>query len=201
MSNQINRELDEILSVYGRKGALARWGYRFLYLYRVLLTLLANICPLTELRIVLARLKGVNLGKDVFIGYNVDFDIMFPDKIFIGDHTGIGTGTIISAHHSIPMDSPLKKVFPRSVRPVHIGRGVDCNLNVIIQPGLTIGDYALIGSGSIVTRDVPPMVMVAGVPAKVIKDLSEQIRPHISEEEFEKLIKERNEKFNWSDAN
>lgn len=201
MSNKTNRELDDILSFYGEEGAFARWKYRFLYLFRVSITLLANVCPVTELRVILARLKGVNLGKDVFIGYNVDFDIMFPNKIYIGDHTGIGTGTIISAHHSIPMDSPLKKVFPRSVRPVHIGRGVDCNLNVIIQPGIRIGDYALISSGSIVTRDVPPMVMVGGVPAKFIKDLSEQIRPYIPEEEFERLIEERNNKFNWSNEN
>ena len=44
--------------------------------------------------------------------------------------------------------------------------------NVIIAPGVTIGDYAVIATGSVVTKDVPAKSLVAGVPAKVVKDLS-----------------------------
>ena len=44
--------------------------------------------------------------------------------------------------------------------------------SVIIAPGVTIGDEAVIATGSVVTKDVPPRVLVAGVPAKVMKDLS-----------------------------
>ena len=47
---------------------------------------------------------------------------------------------------------------------------------VIIAPGVTVGDESVIATGSVVTKDVPPRTMVAGVPAKVVKELSEDLK-------------------------
>lgn len=197
MANKTQEELDDILRFYGKHGALARIQFRFLFLYRFLLARITLFCPLVGVRALLTRWRGVNIGTGVYIGHNVEFDYMFPSKITIGDHAGIGSGTIISAHHSIPMQTPLARIFPREVHPVHIGRGVDCNLNVVIQPGVTIGDYAVIGNGAIITKDIPPMTFAAGIPAKPIRDLSNDLRPHIPPDEFESLLRLRKEKFNW----
>ncbi|RMZ50139.1 transferase [Flavobacteriaceae bacterium PRS1] len=53
-----------------------------------------------------------------------------------------------------------------------IGKGVWIIPAVIIAPGVTIGDEAVIATGSVVTKDVPPRTLVAGVSAKVVKDLN-----------------------------
>jgi len=198
MGQKANREIDDILRLSGKKST--KWNrvkFRFLYLYRFILMRLTFFCPIVGVRVFLTRLRGVRIGKDVYLGHNIDFDYMFPSKITIDDHAGIGNCCSISAHHSIPMDTPLAQIFPRHVKPVYIGRGVDCNLNVIIQPGVTIGNYAVIGNGAIVTRDIPPMTFAAGIPAKPVSDLSEKLRPFIPSEEFEALLRERRERFNW----
>lgn len=49
--------------------------------------------------------------------------------------------------------------------------------NVTIIPGVTIGDEAVVATGSVVTKDVPPRVVVAGVPAKIVKDLNSLLEP------------------------
>lgn len=171
--------------------------FRLLYLFRFILARLTFFCPIVGVRVFLTKLRGVHIGKDVYLGHNIDFDYMFPSKITIEDHAGIGSGCSISAHHSIPMNTPLAQIFPRHVDPVHIGRGVDCNLNVIIQPGVTIGNYTVIGNGAIVTKDIPPMTFAAGIPAKPIMDLSEKLRPYLPFDEFEDLLKTRREQFKW----
>ncbi|OGP52175.1 MAG: hypothetical protein A2Y79_12855 [Deltaproteobacteria bacterium RBG_13_43_22] len=198
MSINPNRELDDILRFYGKKNTFwNRIQFRFLYLFRFILARLTFFCPIVGLRVLLTRWRGVCIGKDVYLGHNIDFDYVFPSKITIGDHSGIGSGCSISAHHSIPMNTPLAQLFPRTVKPVHIGRGVDCNLHVIIQPGVTIGNYTVVGNGAVVTRDIPPMTFAAGNPAKPISDLSEKLRPYIPADEFEALLQERRERFNW----
>jgi acetyltransferase-like isoleucine patch superfamily enzyme len=53
--------------------------------------------------------------------------------------------------------------------------------NVTIIPGVTIGDEAVVATGSVVTKDVPPRVLVAGVPAKVVKDLNPLLEPYDKE--------------------
>ena len=60
--------------------------------------------------------------------------------------------------------------------PTKIGCGVWIMPAVIIIPGVTIGDEAVLATGSVVTKDVPPRCLVAGVPAKVVKDLNDLLR-------------------------
>ncbi|MCK5079208.1 MAG: acyltransferase [Bacteroidales bacterium] len=103
------------------------------------------------------------------------FDRVFTDQIYIGDNTSIGDRTIITAHANIPSDTRLKKLYPRKVSPTRIGKGVWIMPAVIIIPGVTIGDEAVIATGSVVTKDVPPRCLVAGVPARVLKDLSDEL--------------------------
>ena len=57
---------------------------------------------------------------------------------------------------------------------VKINNDVYIGLNAIIMPGVTIGDGAVVGAGAVVTKDVPPYAIVAGVPAKVVKYRFEQ---------------------------
>ena len=79
----------------------------------------------------------------------------------------------ITAHANIPSQTRLKKLYPRKIMQTRIGKGVWIMPGVIIAPGITIGDEAVIATGSVVTKDVPARCLVGGVPAKVLKDLSE----------------------------
>ena len=67
--------------------------------------------------------------------------------------------------------SPMKDIYPLTVKPVNIGKRVWIMPNVTIIYGVTIGDESVVATGAVVTRDVPPRTLVAGIPAKVIKQL------------------------------
>ena len=123
------------------------------------------------------RWRGVKIGKGVYIGHEVIFDRVFTDQITIGDYSSIGDRAIITSHANIPSDTILKNIYPRSIKKTTIGRGVWIMPNVTIIPGVTIGDEAVVATGSVVTKDVPPRVLVAGVPAKIVKDLNPSLEP------------------------
>ena len=163
---------NEVLEFYGLNSFTGRIRYGFRFLWRFFLDKVAFFCPVKSWRTVIHRWRGVQIGKGVYIGHEVMFDRVFTDQIHIGDNTSVGDRTIITAHANIPSDTRLKVIYPRKIMPTRIGKGVWIMPNVTIAPGVTIGDEAVIATGSVVTRDVPPRTMVAGVPAKVVKDLS-----------------------------
>lgn len=112
----------------------------------------------------------------VFVGRNVyfNFGASFVDDadITIGDYCQFGPNvTICTAEH--PLDPSLRRQGLQFNLPVRIGNDVWVGAGAIILAGVTIGDKAVIGAGSVVTRDVPERVVVAGSPARVIRRLAE----------------------------
>ena len=164
---------NEVLEFYNLKGTIGKLRYGFRFVWRFILDKVAFFCFIKSWRTTLHSWRGVNVGKGVYIGHEVLFDRVFTDQIFIGDHTSIGDRSVITAHANIPSNTRLKKLYPRKVMPVHIGNGVWIMPNVIIAPGVTIGDEAVIATGSVVTKDIPARCLAAGVPAKVVKDFSD----------------------------
>lgn len=164
---------NEVLDFYGMNSFTGKVRYAFRFVWRFFLDKLAFFCFVKSWRTYIHRWRGVNIGIGVYIGHEVMFDRVFTDQIFIGDYTSIGDRSIITAHANIPSEARLKKIYPRKVMPTRIGRGVWVMPNVTIAPGVTIGDEAVIATGSIVIKDVPARCLVGGNPAKVIKDLSE----------------------------
>ena len=185
----------EILEYHHLDGFLGRICYAFKQLWRFCLAKLAFFTPFKKMRVWMYRMSGIRIGKRVYVGNEVLFDRAFPESITIGDDTAIGDRCVITAHGCIPTKTPLKNVYPLSVRPVNIGDRVWIMPNVTIIYGVTIGDEAVVATGAVVTKDVPPMTLVGGVPAKVIKDLSGELKENHSEEDFERIIKERKEKY------
>ena len=166
---------DDVLEYYGKKGALAKVNYGIKFVLRFWLDKLAFFCFIKSWRTHIHRLRGVNIGKGVYIGHEVLFDRVFTDQIFIGDNTSIGDRSIITAHANIPSNTPLKKIYPRTVKQTRIGKNVWIMPNVTIAPGVTIGDEVVVATGSVVTKDIPSRSLAAGVPAKVVKDLSDEL--------------------------
>ena len=104
------------------------------------------------------------IGKNVFIGPN--FLGMCRGGIFIEDDVMIaGNVSILSNNHD-----PYKRSI-LLCKPVKICKGAWIGANATILPGITVGKYAIVGAGSVVTRDVYDYEVVAGNPARGIKDL------------------------------
>jgi acetyltransferase-like isoleucine patch superfamily enzyme len=165
----------EVLDFYGLNSPLGKVRYAFTFVLRFILDKAAFFCPIKSWRTKIHRWRGVRIGKGVYIGHEVIFDRIFTDQIEIGDHTSIGDRSIITAHANIPSETILKQLYPRSIQKTVIGKGVWIMPNVTIVPGIKVGDESVIATGSVVTKDVPSRTLVGGVPAKVLKDLNEQL--------------------------
>lgn len=107
---------------------------------------------------------NISLGRGVFLNFNcVILDVV---AVTIGDRTQIGPGVqILTADH--PRDPATRESGLEFGRPIHIGRNVWIGGGALILPGVTVGDDAVIGAGSVVTRDVPGGATAVGNPARV----------------------------------
>jgi len=112
--------------------------------------------------------RNITLGQKVFFNFNcVVLDVM---AVRIGDYTKFGPAVqIYTAMH--PLDADERRRGLEFARPVTIGSDVWVGGAAVICPGVTIGDRAVIGAGSVVTRDVPANVFAAGSPCRVIRTL------------------------------
>lgn len=113
--------------------------------------------------------KNIHIGKHVFINMGCKFQDQ--GGIFIGDGTLIGHNVVLATlnHAKSPMDRGT--MIPA---PIHIGKRVWIGSNATILPGVTIGDGAIVAAGAVVTKDVPENTIVSGIPAKVMRTISEE---------------------------
>ncbi len=126
----------------------------------------------SKFRCFFERLRGVKIGKHVFLGGGNVLDRARPDLITIEDYVSIAGGVYILTHSN--PTTPLREILgpdSHKVAPVVIKRGAWIAVNVVILPGVTIGENAIVATGSVVMKDVPPMTVVGGVPAKEIKKI------------------------------
>lgn len=117
-------------------------------------------------------------GKNITVGNNVFINACccFQDQggISIGDGTLIGHGVVLATiNHGFPPEERGDN-YPT---PIAIGRNVWIGSHATILPGVTIGDGAIVAAGAVVNRDVPPNVIVGGVPAKLIKKVPGSVSP------------------------
>ncbi len=124
----------------------------------------------------------VNEGASLVIGNNVAVSsvvLWCHQSIKIGNHVDIGANTIImdsdahSMNHLDRRDS-RKDFTNKKDKPIVIGNDVLIGTNCIILKGVTIGNRCVVGAGSVVTRSVPDDCIVAGNPAKIVKDMSKR---------------------------
>lgn len=121
-----------------------------------------------------------HIGKRFFGNFNLTVQDDAP--VYIGDDCNFGPNvTIVTPIHPLlaserkmMIDQNGNPAHPCYAKPVHIGNDCWFGANVTICPGVTIGDRCVIGAGAVVTRDIPSDSFAAGVPCKVIKQITEE---------------------------
>jgi len=103
---------------------------------------------------------SMKIGKQTSFAFMVMPDIMFPEKIRIGDNSIIGYNTTILAHEYLIKEYRIGDVI--------IGDEVMIGANTTILPGISIGNHAVVSAGTLVHKDVPAGAFVGGNPMRVI---------------------------------
>ena len=120
------------------------------------------------------------IGNGVWIGPQSYFDAR---NLIIEEYVGWGPGARVlgSAHTGEPVDVPIIQT-DLEIKPVRIEAWADVGTNAVILPGVTVGRGSIVGAGAVVTQDVPPFAVVAGVPARLIRWRTEK-GPRLSADE------------------
>ncbi|WP_283680149.1 sugar O-acetyltransferase [Lentilactobacillus sp. Marseille-Q4993] len=119
--------------------------------------------------------RNVHMGMGVYANFNLT--LTDDTDIYIGDRTMIGPNvTLATAGHPIRPD--LRMEGYQYDFPIHIGKNVWLGANVVVCPGVTIGDNTVIGAGSVVTKDIPADVVAFGSPCKVVREIGDRDREY-----------------------
>jgi serine acetyltransferase len=138
---------------------------------------LARILPgARTLRVKLHRARGVNIGKDVWIGYDVILDTSRPHLITIGDRASLSMRVTVVAHF-------------RETQGVRIEEDAFIGPGAMILPNVVIGRGAVVTAGSVVTKSVPPMTLVQGNPAVPVAECGVLLNDRTSVKEFSRRLK------------
>ncbi|WP_345238726.1 2,3,4,5-tetrahydropyridine-2,6-dicarboxylate N-acetyltransferase [Pontibacillus salipaludis] len=108
---------------------------------------------------------AINIGSVVGEGTMIDMNVVLGGRATVGKNCHIGAGAVLAG-----------VIEPPSAKPVVVEDEVVVGANAVILEGVTVGKGSVVAAGSIVTQDVPPNTVVAGTPAKVIKEIDEQTK-------------------------
>lgn len=107
----------------------------------------------------------INIGSVVGAGTMIDMNVVLGGRATVGKNCHIGAGAVLAG-----------VIEPPSAKPVVVEDGVVIGANAVVLEGVTVGEGAVVAAGAIVTEDVPPNTLVAGTPAKVIKEIDDQTK-------------------------
>ncbi|KZK38928.1 2345-tetrahydropyridine-26-dicarboxylate N-acetyltransferase [Lactococcus cremoris] len=102
----------------------------------------------------------INIGAEIGTGTMIDMGAVLGGRAIVGNHAHIGAGAVLAG-----------VIEPASAQPVRIGDNVLVGANAVVIEGVQVGKGAVVAAGAIVTEDVPENVVVAGVPARIIKKI------------------------------
>ncbi len=133
-----------------------------IYMLKNLMRFVAMHAPFQQLRVAMYRKAGISIGKPLLFGGHVWIDVSHP-FVTIEDDVLLGGYDFILAHSHIG--------YENVDAPVVIKKNARIGVGVTILPGVTIGENAIIGAGSVVSESIPSNVVAVGVPAKSIKKI------------------------------
>ena len=188
----IFRTLDK-LYIYWEK--LFKKGWQRYMLFQV------GLVPSHHIRRFVYRALGAEIGKNVVFHFRTE--VRGLHRLKIGDGTIIGDNALLAAQRGLTIGKnvnlssnvsiysgahdhrdPYFRSTPATTRPINIGDRVWIGSNAIILTGVHIGEGAVVCAGCVVTKDVEPYAVVAGIPAKKVNE-----RPHDLRYEFKKSVR------------
>ena len=102
----------------------------------------------------------INIGAEIGADTMIDMGAVLGGRATVGKHSHIGAGAVLAG-----------VIEPASAEPVRVGDNVLVGANAVVIEGVQVGSGSVVAAGAIVTQDVPENVVVAGVPARVIKEI------------------------------
>jgi acetyltransferase-like isoleucine patch superfamily enzyme len=130
----------------------------------------------TTWRVRLHRWRGVKIGQGVWIGYDAIIETSYPHLVTLKDRSSVGIRAMLIAHM-------------REVRGIVVEEDASIGPGAIVMPGVTIGRGAVVAAGSVVTRSVPPMVLVQGNPAVAMARVGIPLQPGVPLREWIKHLR------------
>lgn len=127
-----------------------------------------------KLRPFILRRMGCKVGKGCFMGDYIRIDTSHPDMITIEDSVSIASGTRLLCHQRDFSDFCVGDDYMKLgyvVKPIVLKKGCLVGMESFVMPGVTIGEGAIVGAGSLVNKDIPAWTIAAGRPAKVLKEI------------------------------
>ena len=126
----------------------------------------------------IAKTFSCDNGKNIFIGDNFtgNFNLTILDvkEVYIGDNVMIGPNTTITTVGH-PLSTKGRRNHLAKGEEIRIGNDVWLGANVTVLPGVSIGDNVVVGAGAVVTKDIPDNSLALGVPARVVRELKNDI--------------------------
>lgn len=141
---------------------------KLLFLHLQHLPMKSSVC-----RSAVCKWGGVNIlnPRRTFIGEDVCFDTNYPEDITLEEGVTLTTKCVIITHF-VEIDDNIHRHYSRGK--VILKKGAYIGANTVICKPITIGEYAIVGAGSVVTKDIPPYEVWAGNPARFIRKRVEE---------------------------
>lgn len=137
-----------------------------------------------KFRPVFMRKMGCKVGKGCFIGDYVRVDVGHADMITLEDNVSIASGTRLLCHQrdfSVYFVGSDYMKLGYTVKPIVLKKGCLIGMESFVMPGVTVGEGAIVGAGSMVTKDIPAWTVAVGRPAKVVKEIAHREGLNVTE--------------------
>ena len=124
------------------------------------------------------KMTGCTIGKNVSMGYDIYYDVHNANLITIEDDVWVASRSLILCHKrdlGLYFKNTRYNELGYIKAPVVLKKGCVIGMASTIMPGVTVGEGAIVGAGSLVVKDVPAWTIVTGNPARVVKEIKEEI--------------------------
>jgi Acetyltransferase (isoleucine patch superfamily) len=164
-------EYGQISLIGMAKKAFRHYVNAFLLKYCMYSVLLSPL-NYRKIRPIVWRWMGAKVGKDCFIGYEVWVDMTNTHLIEMEDHVHVANRCLLLCHQRNLTDYYIGDDYAKldyCKKKIVLKKGCLIGMNSMVMPGVTIGEGAIIGAGSLVTKDIPAWTIATGRPAKIVK--------------------------------
>ena len=166
-------------------GQVSLWGVACKFFGNIYRKLLSNMMDWAilepfnprKLRPTLMRKIGCKVGEGCFIGDHIHLDLGHADMIVLEDGVSIAGGTRLLCHQRDFSNYCVGDDYNKlgyTIKPIILKKGCLIGMESLVLPGVTIGEGAIVGAGSLVSKDIPAWTVATGRPAKVVRQIPQR---------------------------